>query len=177
MLNHVTRAKAEAIADAILSLGLTPDKTSGLPLLEMVLAIAEMRFAAGDHAGALAAASIALPFCSHRLTAGTHEYAEKDDQALLLEAKALELRIVAVHIRLILLTEADPTGTYLQEESDGLRNPMASVRGRAGGRGACACRAVALAAAAREIVGRCCVFVACGLSPCRQRAGVRSEEK
>jgi hypothetical protein len=102
--NHVTSAKAEAIADAIVALGLTPDRTSGLSPLDMMLIIAELRFTAGDHAGALVAAAAAAPFVHPKLTAGTlqvrHEYADKDDQALLIEAEALESRIAAVRKRI-----------------------------------------------------------------------------
>jgi hypothetical protein len=102
--NRCTAAKAEAIADSIVSLGLTPDKVSGLAPLDMMLVIAELRFSAGDHAGALVAASAAAPFVHPRLTAGTlqvrHEYADKDDQTLLLEAEALERKLAAATRRL-----------------------------------------------------------------------------
>jgi hypothetical protein len=64
--NRATQAKAEVIADAMVALGLV-DKQSRLTPLQMVLVIAEARFTAGDHAGALAAAAIALPYCERRL--------------------------------------------------------------------------------------------------------------
>jgi hypothetical protein len=68
--NAATVAKAEAIENATANLGLTPEKTSKLTPLQIVLVIAETRFSAGDHAGALAAAAIALPYCAPRLSSG-----------------------------------------------------------------------------------------------------------
>jgi hypothetical protein len=92
--NRATQASAKAIADAMVALGLTPDRVSGLTPLQMMLVIAEMRFTAGDHAGALAAAQAAAPYVHAKLSSsdvhvtGTLDTRSVED----LDAEIAELR-------------------------------------------------------------------------------------
>ena len=67
--NKATLARAQAIAQALISEQLTPAQVEALQPLPVMLRIMRARAAAGDDAGALAAAIAASPYCHSRLTA------------------------------------------------------------------------------------------------------------
>jgi hypothetical protein len=72
--------------------------------LEAMMICLQWSAAEQDRTGMLAAAAAAAPYIHPRLNATTmtvrHEYQDKDDQALLIEAEALEQRISAMRRRL-----------------------------------------------------------------------------
>jgi hypothetical protein len=82
---------------------LLPEDRIVNPLEAMALCL-QWAAAEQDRAGVLQAATALAPYLHQRLNATTltvkHEYAERDDQALLLEAEALELKIAGATRRL-----------------------------------------------------------------------------
>ncbi len=66
--NKATLARAQAIADALVAEQLTPEQIEALEPLPVMLRIMRARTAAGDDAGALAAAALAAPYRHAKLT-------------------------------------------------------------------------------------------------------------
>jgi hypothetical protein len=75
---------------------------------EVALAIMHIRFAAGDHSGALVAAGILLPYCRPKLVAQQisvqHTYTALSDEELAAQRTAIERKLASVTIE----GEAEP---------------------------------------------------------------------
>lgn len=101
-LNHATRLRQQALANATIAAALTPEQITELTPLEVMRAIMRNRFHAGDYDGALAAAKEAAPYVHAKLSSSdvrlTGELTTKTDAELVAEIAALEGKIAAARV-------------------------------------------------------------------------------
>jgi hypothetical protein len=86
------------LAEAAVAAALTPEQVADLEPLAVMRAIMRQRFQAGDHVGALAAATAAAPYVHARLAqteVSVHHHVAQTDAELAAEIAALEAKLAA----------------------------------------------------------------------------------
>jgi hypothetical protein len=97
-----TQARAQAIALALVAEELTPEQQAEITPLALMLRIMRARDRAGDHVGALAAATAAAPYCHSRLTAAdvhvTGSLDSKSDADIAAELAEVQAKLAAAKV-------------------------------------------------------------------------------